>query len=119
MFYDIGEGLTFATPAMQSRFFEWLKIYDEVEHTNFHQEGPPRVFAQLSPLLRRFFLHAAEEKSSAERGVTLVLGFPEKLVPAAEESSARMRTAGHFTASAIAMHPLPVPKSNAVLSLES
>lgn len=88
MFYDIGEGLTFASPAMQTRFFEWLKIYDEVERTNYHQEGPPRAFAQLTPLLRRFFLHAAEEKSAAERGVTLVLGFPEKLVPAAEEAGA-------------------------------
>lgn len=88
MFYDIGEGLTFATPAMQTRFFEWLKIYDEVEHTNFHQEGPPRTFTQLTPLLRRFFLSAADEKKPADRGVTLVIGFPEKLVPAAEESGA-------------------------------
>ncbi len=88
MFYDIGEGLTFATPAMQTRFFEWLRIYDEVEHTDFHQQGPPRAFGQLAPLLRRFFLHAADEKKSADRGVTLVIGFPEKLVPAAEEASA-------------------------------
>lgn len=88
MFFDIGEGLTFARAAMQQRFFEWLKIYDEVEGTNFHQEGPPRAFAALAPLLRRFFLHAAEEKKSGERGITLVIGFPEKLVPAAEESGA-------------------------------
>jgi hypothetical protein len=88
MFFDIGEGLTFATPAMQQRFFEWLRIYDEVEGTDFHQSGPPRTFPLLAPLLRRFFLHAAEEKKSADRGVTLVIGFPEKLVPAAEEASA-------------------------------
>lgn len=88
MFFDIGEGLTFATPAMQTRFFEWLRIYDEVEHTDFHQQGPPRTFGLLAPLLRRFFLHAADEKKSADRGVTLVVNFPEKLVPAAEESSA-------------------------------
>lgn len=88
MFYDIGEGLTFAAPAMQTRFFEWLKIYDAVEHTNFHQEGPPRLFTQLAPLLRRFFLSAADEKNAADRGVTLVLNFPEKLIPAAEESGA-------------------------------
>ncbi len=88
MFYDIGEGLSFATTAMQTRFFEWLRIYDEVEHTDFHQQGPPHAFGQLTPLLRRFFLHAAEEKNPADRGVTLVIGFPEKLVPAAEESSA-------------------------------
>ena len=88
LFYDIGEGLTFGAPAMQTRFFEWLKIYDEVEHTTFHQDGPPRAFAQLTPLLRRFFLAAADEKKPSARGVTLILGFPEKIVPAAEESGA-------------------------------
>ncbi|MSU51685.1 MAG: ATP-binding protein [Opitutus sp.] len=88
MFFDISEGLTFATPAMQQRFFEWLRIYDEVERTDFHQAGPPRTFVTLAPLLRRFFLHAAEKKTAADRGVTLVIGFPEKLVPAAEEASA-------------------------------
>ncbi|MBM3852822.1 MAG: ATP-binding protein [Verrucomicrobia bacterium] len=88
MFFDIGEGLTFATPAMQTRFFEWLRIYDEVEHTDFHQQGPPRTFGQLAPLLRRFFLHAADEKNARDRGITLVLNFPEKLVPATEESGA-------------------------------
>jgi AAA+ superfamily predicted ATPase len=88
MFFDIGEGLTFATPAMQTRFFEWLRIYDEVEHSDFHQQGPPRAFGQLAPLLRRFFLHAADEKNASDRGITLVLNFPEKLVPATEESGA-------------------------------
>ncbi|MES2693267.1 MAG: AAA family ATPase [Verrucomicrobiota bacterium] len=88
LFYDIGEGLTFGSPAMQTRFFEWLRIYDEVEHTDYHQQGPPRAFNELAPLLRRFFLSAADEKKPADRGVTLVVSFPEKLVPAAEESSA-------------------------------
>lgn len=88
LFFDIGDGLTFGGPAMQQRFFEWLRVYDEVEHTDFHQQGPPRAFPQLAPLLRRFFLHAAEAKTPAERGVTLVIGFPEKIVPAAEESGA-------------------------------
>ncbi|HEY1110879.1 MAG TPA: AAA family ATPase [Opitutaceae bacterium] len=88
MFYDIGEGLTFGSPAMQARFFEWLHVYDEVERTSYRQEGPPRAFNELAPLLRRFFLHIADEKKAADRGVTLVLSFPEKLVPAAEESGA-------------------------------
>lgn len=85
--YDLGAGLTFATPAMQTAFFEWLKIYDEVERTDFHRLGPPRNFIQLLPLLRRFFLRMAEETGPA-RGVTLVVHFPEKLVPAADEAQA-------------------------------
>jgi hypothetical protein len=90
MFFDLGEGLTFANAAMQQRFFEWLRIYDEVEHTDYHQQGPPRAFNDLAPVLRRFFLHAAEAKQPADRGVTLVVSFPEKLIPAAEESGASL-----------------------------
>ncbi len=85
--YDLGAGLTFATPAMQTLFFEWLKIYDEVEGTDFHRNGPPRVFINLLPILRRFFLRMAEETGTA-RGVTLVVNFAEKLVPASEENQA-------------------------------
>lgn len=85
LFFDIGEGLSFGSPAMQQRFFEWLAIYDEVEGTRFHIEGPPRVFGELVPLLRRFFLRAADDKN---RGVTFVINFPEKIIPAAEESGA-------------------------------
>lgn len=87
MHYDLASGLTFATSAMQTAFFEWLKIYDEVEHTDFHREGPPQSFVQLLPILRRFFLRMAEETGAA-RGVTLVINFPEKLVPAADEAQA-------------------------------
>lgn len=85
--YDLAAGLTFSTPAMQTAFFEWLKIYDEVEHTDFHRSRPPRIFTQLLPLLRRFFLKMAEETGAA-RGVTLIVNYPEKLVPAADEAQA-------------------------------
>lgn len=85
--YDVGAGLTFSTAAMQTTFFEWLKIYDEVEGTNFHQVGPPRAFPLLLPVLRRFFLRMAEETCAA-RGVTLVVNYPEKLVPEAADAQA-------------------------------
>jgi AAA+ superfamily predicted ATPase len=87
LFYDIGDGLTFGSKEMQRRFFEWLEIYDEVEHTNFRQQGPPRDLVKLAPLLRRFFMRVAEDKS-ATKGVTLIIDFPEKLIPAAEEAGA-------------------------------
>ena len=86
LFYDIGDGLTFGSAAMQKQFFEWLEIYDQVEHTNYHQTGPPRPFIQLAPLLRRFFLHLADKEGS--QGITLTIDFPEKIVPAQEEASA-------------------------------
>jgi AAA+ superfamily predicted ATPase len=87
LFYDISDGLTFGTNEMQKRFFDWLEVYDNVENTNFHQAGPPRDFVRLAPLLRRFFLRVAEEKEKWQ-GITLIVDFPEKLVPASEEYSA-------------------------------
>ena len=86
LFYDIGDGLSFGSSQMQKRFFEWLAIYDQVEHTTFAQTGPPRDFNKLAPLLRRFFLRIAEEKRW--KGLTLIFDFPEKIVPAAEEAGA-------------------------------
>ncbi len=87
LFYDIGEGLTFGSPEMQKRFFEWLEIYDSVENTNFHQAGPPREFIRLAPLLRRFFRKVADD-SKEWKGITLIVDFPEKLIPASEEAGA-------------------------------
>ena len=87
LFYDIGDGLTFGSAEMQKKFFEWLEVYDQVENTNFRQTGPPRDFNKLAPLLRRFFLRVAEDKKNW-KGVTLILDFPEKIIPAAEEAGA-------------------------------
>ena len=87
LFYDIGDGLTFGSPDMQKRFFEWLEVYDEVEGTNFRQQGPPREFTKLAPLLRRFFLRAADD-TKERKGVTLIIDFPEKVIPASEEAGA-------------------------------
>lgn len=84
LFYDIGDGLTFGNAEMQGRFFKWLEVFDSVEGTAYSAGGLPRAFTQLAPLLRRFFSAAGEEK----KGVTLVIDFPEKIVPAAEEAGA-------------------------------
>jgi SpoVK/Ycf46/Vps4 family AAA+-type ATPase len=87
LFYDIGDGLTFGTPAMQAHFFEWLEVYDQVENTQFHQTGPPREFIKLVPLLRRFFLREIDPNEK-KVGITLILDFPEKIIPAADEAGA-------------------------------
>lgn len=87
LFYDIGIGLAFGSAAMQKSFFEWLQIYDQVEHTNYHQEGPPREFTKLAPLLERFFLRGSEAKRES---VTLIIEFAEKIVPRTEEASASL-----------------------------
>src|SRR5204863_6089091 len=85
LFYDISDGLTFGSREMQRRFFEWLEVYDNVENTNFHQQGPPRDFTRLAPLLRRFFLKVSEERKEW-KGITLIIDFPEKLIPASDQA---------------------------------
>ncbi len=82
LFFDIADGLTFGTPEMQRRFFEWLEIFDSVEGTSFRVTGPPKDFLRLAPLLRRFFARSEDDPKS--RGVTLIIDFPEKLIPASE-----------------------------------
>src|SRR5215831_7073091 len=87
LFYDISGGLTFGSPDMQKRFFEWLEVFDNVENTNFHQQGPPKDFEALAPLLTRFFLKVAEDDRKW-KGVTLVIDYPEKLIPASDQAGA-------------------------------
>lgn len=86
LFYDIGDGLTFGSAEMQKRFFEWLEVYDKVENTNYHQQGLPREFTALVPLLRRFFLRTRERNVEGRRGVTLIIDYPEKIIPAADDA---------------------------------
>src|SRR5215510_9092164 len=87
LFYDISDGLTFGSSDMQKRFFEWLEVYDNVENTNFHQAGLPKDFIRLAPILRRFFLRVADEKEKWH-GITLIVDFPEKLIPDTPEANA-------------------------------
>ena len=89
LFYDIGDGLTFGSAEMQKRFFQWLEIFDQVENTNYHRTGPPREFYRLAPLLRRFYLRLAE-KHGDRQSVTLIIDFPEKIVPAQEDAGASL-----------------------------
>lgn len=86
LFYDIADGLTFGSAEMQGRFFRWLEIFDSVEGTTYHRDGVPRGFLQLAPLLRRFFTRT-EDDARTPRGVTLVVDFPEKIIPASDHGA--------------------------------
>lgn len=87
-FFDIGDGLTFGSAAMQRRFFEWLEVYDQVERTSHRLTGLPHDFVQLAPILRRFCLSLADQPD--RQGVTLVIDFPEKIIPAQDEAGASL-----------------------------
>jgi AAA+ superfamily predicted ATPase len=87
LYYDISAGLTFGSAEMQKRFFAWLELYDSVENTTFQQTGPPREFGRLAPLLRRFFQRKREDDEEGH-GTTLIVDFPEKIIPATDEAGA-------------------------------
>jgi len=68
LFYDISGGLTFGSPEMQKMFFEWLEIFDSVENTNFHQQGPPKEFEALACSDKRYL---PERYATADRSQML------------------------------------------------
>lgn len=82
LFYDIGDGLTFGAKTMQQKFNEWLEAYDSVEGTAWAVKGVPKEFYKMAPILRRFFLQNNGEGANA----TLMIDFPEKIIPAAEDA---------------------------------
>src|SRR5262249_47624244 len=47
--------------------------------------GPPREFTRLAPILRRYFLRDVE-KGDEPTDATLIIDFPEKIIPAADDA---------------------------------
>ena len=87
-YYDISDGLMIVgSKEMRRRFFEWLELFDTTERTNFHEQGLPREFFRLIPMFRRFFQTVLENKEKWNL-ISLIIAFPEKLIPAGEEISA-------------------------------
>src|SRR6185503_19712517 len=87
-YYDISDGLVIVgSKEMRRRFFEWLELFDTTERTNFREQGLPREFFRLIPMFRRFFQTVLENKGKWNL-ISLIIAFPEKLIPAGEEISA-------------------------------
>jgi AAA+ superfamily predicted ATPase len=89
LFYDISEGLSFGSADMQADFTHWLSVRDEVSKNNYATNGVPTDFNTLAPILKDYFQHVANSTHYNKNcGSTLIINFPEKVVPSAEESSA-------------------------------
>lgn len=86
MFFDISDGLTFRSREIQGSFNKWLEVYDTTEKTTYSKTGLPKDFVKLSPVLKRFFMKMSEEN----RGVTLIIDFAEKIVPASDASGSSL-----------------------------
>lgn len=83
LYYDIGDGLTFGNRDIQGEFYKWLEIYDKTERTNYALGGLPKDFVRLTPILKRYLQKMSDDK----KGVSLVIDFAEKVVPASEGGS--------------------------------
>ncbi len=86
LFYDVSDGLAFASASQQAKFYEWLEIYDSVEKTAYRSHGTPREFVPLLRLLRRFLQKLRDDSPRVH--FTLVLEYPEKIFPAGEPGGA-------------------------------
>ena len=85
MFYDIADGLTFASQEMQKEFLEWLDVYYDTcsaqTRARFGGE-PPKEFRELMPILRQFINQTREEPpKNGKQGISLLIDYPEKIVP--------------------------------------
>lgn len=85
LFYDISEGLSFGSSEMQTDFFQWLAVKDEVEKTNYAISGPPKDFNSLAPLLKGYFQAVHKSEKGKQKGCTLVVDYSEKIIPSSEE----------------------------------
>ena len=92
MFYDIADGLTFASLEMQREFMEWLEVYYDTcsAQTRARFGGdPPREFRELMPVLRQFINQTRDEPpKNGKQGISLLIDYPEKIVPNTTDAGA-------------------------------
>ncbi len=84
LFFDVADNLTFGSVESQKAFFQWIATFDKIQGTKYAQDGLPRDFSRMSVILRRFFQKVADDGENA----TLIISFPEKIVPATDEAGA-------------------------------
>ncbi len=79
LFFDIADGLTFGSMAMQAEFLKWLEVYAVAAGI---QPVLPMRFVEALKLVRAYSAAQREEgEADAARGTTLVIDFSEKIIP--------------------------------------
>lgn len=83
-FFDIADGLTVATPEMQTEFFKWLEDYSAAAGIPCK---PPAKFTDALKVVRAFTTHLRGAKDvGGKSGTTLVVDFAEKIIPSPSSS---------------------------------
>ena len=84
MFFDVADGLTFATAEMQAGFMRWMEVYAEAAGIPCRA---PTKFVDALKVLRAYTEQHRDEAGDG-RGTTLVVDFAEKIIPAPSASLA-------------------------------
>jgi len=82
MFYDIADGLTFATKEMQEEFMKWFQAY--AEYNQIPCDAPTKFVEALKVV--RLYTAANRKEEGSKKGTTLVVDFAEKIIPAPSNS---------------------------------
>lgn len=82
LFFDIADGLTFATKDMQADFMKWMEVYCEAAGV------PCKAPTKFIDALRAVRAYTAQHRSDKDSnsGTTMVVDFAEKIVPAPSNS---------------------------------
>lgn len=85
IFFDIADGMTFATQGMQVEFMKWMEAYSEV--TGVPCKAPTKFIDALRAV-RAYTSALNDEKpeKSETAGTTLVVDFASKIIPAPSTS---------------------------------
>lgn len=93
IFFDISDGLTFLTEEMKTDFYEWLSLGEKLGH-HYGIQNISKIFIGLAPVLKEYFyylnIRTTGKKNDKRKGATLIIEFPEKIFPSAEDSNSNV-----------------------------
>lgn len=93
IFYDISDGISFLTEEMKNDFYEWLSMGEKLGH-RYGGQSMSKIFIAVAPILKEYFyylsLKTTNKKNDGRNGATIIIEFPEKIFPSAEDSNSNV-----------------------------
>ena len=77
---------------MKAEFLEWWSMGEKIGRG--YGASIPNIFIALAPILKEYFYYlnmkTPDKKKVTNKGATLILEFPEKIFPSAEDSNSNI-----------------------------
>ena len=93
IFYDISDGVSFLTEEMKEDFFKWLSLGEKLGH-RFRTSNISKIFIEIAPILKEYFyylnIQTTKKYKDGRNGATIIIEFPEKIFPSAEDSNSNI-----------------------------